>query len=211
MKGTPVMPGGLLTSKPTWSNTSGCSATSAFFSRSAARNERNQLRMNPMEKLNSTMAQQIAEVASAFEEGRTGHVPKSVTVVLSDNTLVITLHEAMSPTEKALATNPTGAAQMPEHHRQLFANSADALREEIKRISGVEVREAAVEVEPATGTAVKAFSTGTVVKVFLLARSIPTETWSGSHEEAKKRTPSAHDHSQDADRHSKTRHVHSQK
>jgi hypothetical protein len=32
MNGNPALPGGLLTSKPTWSNTSGCSATSAFFS-----------------------------------------------------------------------------------------------------------------------------------------------------------------------------------
>src|SRR5690242_7054572 len=31
MKGNPVVPGGSLTSKPTWSHTSGCSTTSAFF------------------------------------------------------------------------------------------------------------------------------------------------------------------------------------
>ena len=31
MKSNPAVPGGSLTSKPTWSNTSGCSATSAFF------------------------------------------------------------------------------------------------------------------------------------------------------------------------------------
>jgi hypothetical protein len=30
MKGDPAMPGSPLTSKPTWSNTSGCSTTSAF-------------------------------------------------------------------------------------------------------------------------------------------------------------------------------------
>jgi hypothetical protein len=31
MKGIPAVPGGRLTSKPTWSNGSGCSTTSAFF------------------------------------------------------------------------------------------------------------------------------------------------------------------------------------
>ena len=31
LNGSPVRPGGWLTSKPTWWNTSGCSATSAFF------------------------------------------------------------------------------------------------------------------------------------------------------------------------------------
>src|ERR1035438_6021787 len=31
MKSSPALPGGSLMSKPTWSNTFGCSATSAFF------------------------------------------------------------------------------------------------------------------------------------------------------------------------------------
>ena len=35
-----------------------------------------------MNKFTSTMAQQIAQAASAYEQQRTGHVPKSVTVVL---------------------------------------------------------------------------------------------------------------------------------
>src|SRR5438067_2481789 len=81
---------------------------------------------NPMNKCNSIMAQQIAEAASAFEERRTGHVPKSVTVVLSENTLVITLHEALSPAERALAKTPAGAAQMQELHQRLFANASES-------------------------------------------------------------------------------------
>jgi uncharacterized protein YbcI len=60
-----------------------------------------------MDKTNSTMAHQIAQAAIAFEQRRTGsHVPKSVSVVLSEGTLVITLHEALSPAEKALARTP---------------------------------------------------------------------------------------------------------
>jgi uncharacterized protein YbcI len=101
-------------------------------------------------------------------------------VVLSDTTLVITLHEALTPAEKAMAKNPAGAAQMQEFHQRLFANSSESFRQEIKKITGVEVREAAVEVAPATGTVVKVFTTGTVVQVFLLARSLPAETWSGN-------------------------------
>jgi uncharacterized protein YbcI len=128
----------------------------------------------------STMAQQIAQAACAFEERVTGHAPKSVTVVLCDNTLVITLHGALSPAEKALAQSPEGAAQVQEFHRQLFTNSFDALRLEIKGITGVDVREATAEVETTTGTVVKAFATGTVVQVFLLARDVPMEAWSGT-------------------------------
>ncbi|HWY88054.1 MAG TPA: Na-translocating system protein MpsC family protein [Gemmataceae bacterium] len=128
----------------------------------------------------ATMAKQIAQAAMAFEERRTGHAPHSVTVVLSENTLVITLHGALSPAEKALAKSPAGAAQVQEFHRQLFLNSAAALRQEIKRITGVEVREATAEVESATGTIVQAFTSGTVVQVFLLAGNVPGESWSGS-------------------------------
>jgi len=136
--------------------------------------------MNPMIKANATMAQQIAEAAVAFEHRRTGHSPKSVSVVMSDNTLMITLHGALSPAERALAKSPAGAAQVQNFHRQLFSSAADSLRREIKRITGVEVREATAEVEPTSGTVVQAFTTGTVVQVYLLACDVPNETWSGS-------------------------------
>ena len=133
-----------------------------------------------MDNSNSAMAKQVAVAASEFERRRTGNLPTSITVVLSGDTLVVTLRGALSPAEQALARNPEGAAQVQEFHRQLFDNSADSLRQEIKRITGVEVREAAVEAEPSTGTVVKAFTTGTVVQVFLLADSVTAGTWSGS-------------------------------
>lgn len=133
-----------------------------------------------MNQTKSTVARQIAVAASTFEQRRTGRLPKSVTVVLTENTLVITLHGVLSEAEKAVAKDPVGAAQVQEFHRQLFANSSEWLRREIKRISGVEVREAMAEVEPTTGTLVQAFTTGTVVQVFLLAQSVPADTWSGS-------------------------------
>jgi uncharacterized protein YbcI len=79
-----------------------------------------------MPKTESTIAQQIAQAAIAFEQRRTGNpVPKSVTVVLSEGTLVITLHDALSPAEKELSKTSAGAAQLQEFHRQLFANSSD--------------------------------------------------------------------------------------
>ena len=43
---------------------------------------------------------------------------------------------------------------MQDFHRQLFNDSADALRQEIKRITGVEVREVKAEIETKTGTVV---------------------------------------------------------
>ena len=133
-----------------------------------------------MNMSHSTMAQQIAHAACAFEQQRTGIIPTSVTVVQSDGTLVITLHGALSPAERALARSPTGAAQVQEFHRQLFTSASDSLRQEIKRITGVEVREATAEIEPASGTVVGVFTTGTTVQVYLLAHSIPAETWNGN-------------------------------
>jgi len=132
-----------------------------------------------MEKPTITMAQQIAQSAYAFEKQRTGLVPGAVSVVLGEETLVITLHGALSPAERALATTPEGAAQVQEFHRQLFATSAEALRQEIKRITGVEVREASAEVETATGSVVQVFTTGAMVQVFLLAGKVATGAWSG--------------------------------
>jgi uncharacterized protein YbcI len=117
------------------------------------------------------MAQQIARAAIDFEHQSTGHLPRSVTVVLSDDTLVITLHGALSPAEKVLVPSPDGAAQVQEFHRQLFANASDSLRQEIKRITGVvEVREATAEGESATVPLVKVFTSGTVMQVYLLAQ-----------------------------------------
>ena len=103
-----------------------------------------------------------------------------MTVVLSEDTLVVTLHEALSPAEKALARTPEGAVQVQEFHRQLFKNSVDLLRQEIKRITGIAVGEAAAEVETTTGAVVHAFTTGTMVQVFQLAGSIFAETWNRS-------------------------------
>jgi uncharacterized protein YbcI len=133
-----------------------------------------------MDQSNSTVAQQVARAASAFEQRRTGHAPRSVAVVLSGETLVVTLHGALSPAERALARSPAGAAQVQEFHRQLFASASGPLRQEIKRITGAEVRESTAEVEATTGTVVQVFTTGTVVQVFLLAHGVPADTWSGS-------------------------------
>src|SRR5688572_15858745 len=128
-----------------------------------------------MNDTESVMAQEIAQVAIAYQTERTGHAPASVTVVLSEDTLVITLHDALTPAEKALALSPDGAVRVQDFHRQLFLNSADSLRDEIKRITGREVREAAAEVEPATGTVIHAFTTGNVVQVYLLDGRLPAD------------------------------------
>lgn len=78
-----------------------------------------------------------------------------------------------------MATSPAGAMKVQEFHRQLFASSDGTLRKEIKRITGVDVREATAEVETVTGTVIHAFTSGTVVQVFLMAKRVPATQWNG--------------------------------
>jgi hypothetical protein len=67
-----------------------------------------------MKKVDPRPAEQIAQAAIVFQQQRTGHEPQSVAVVLSGDTLLITLHGALSPAEKALALSPEGAARVLE-------------------------------------------------------------------------------------------------
>jgi uncharacterized protein YbcI len=125
-----------------------------------------------MSNSQSTMAKEIAQAAVEYERKATGHSPKSVTVVLGEDTLVVTLHGALTPAEMAMAQSPEGAARMQEFHRRLFDTSSKPLWQQIERITGVDVREAAAEVEPETGGIVKTFATGTVIQVFILASAL---------------------------------------
>lgn len=121
-----------------------------------------------MNEHDAIAAEELARVASRLQELRTGHSPRAVAVVLSDDMLVVTLHDALTPAEKALARCPAGAASVQEFHRQLFANASDDLKQAIKRITGRQVREAAAEIDTASGTVIHAFTTGAMVQVFLL-------------------------------------------
>ena len=180
MKGTPVLLDGSLTSKPTWWNTSSVFRHVGFFvCASATKRLACQWGINIMITSDSNRAQQIAKAASVFEQKRTGHAPRSVSVVMSKSTLVITLEGALSPAEKALARNPAAASQLQEYHRKLFAASSGTLCREINDIIGVSVRKSGAEVETVTGAMMQMFASGTVVQVFLLNSDVPSETWSG--------------------------------
>lgn len=135
-----------------------------------------------MATLAPNIAAELAEAARALQLERTGHSPRAVTVVLSEDTLVVTMHDALTPAEKVLAQTTEGAAQVQEFHRRLFDSSAGAMREAIERLTGRIVRESAAEVEPATGAVAHAFSSGSMIQLYLLApdglpiRAHPPET-----------------------------------
>ena len=134
-----------------------------------------------MEKTTSTMAQQIAQAAIAFERRRSGRMPRQGDGSFDERHFgdhaargLVAGGNRPSPRIRACAV------QVEEFHQQLFANSSDELLAEIKRITGQEVREATAEIETSTGTVVKVFTTGTEVQVFRLAGRVPTDTWSGN-------------------------------
>lgn len=127
-----------------------------------------------------SMAQQIAQTAIAFEEQRLGRKPTSVTVLLGGDTLVITMHGVLSPAEKVLAASPVGIANLQEFHQHLFEISSGPLRQEIKRITGLQVCEAVAKDKAAAEAAVQVFPSGTVVQVFLLAGRLPADCWDGT-------------------------------
>ena len=126
-----------------------------------------------------TVAQEIAQAAITFQRECTGHAPESVTVLLGEETLVVTLHEALSPAEKAMARTPEGAARVHEYHRQLFRTSGAALHAELERIRGVEVEESRVEMKPAASRFDdEVLPAGALVQVFRLSHPVGTLTWS---------------------------------
>lgn len=57
-------------------------------------------------------SKELAQIALSMQSERTGHTPKAVTVVASEETVVLTLHEALTPAEKILARSESGAAKV---------------------------------------------------------------------------------------------------
>ncbi len=75
-----------------------------------------------MDVFDASMAVQVAEAAIALER-QTGPAHKSVTVVLSEDMPVITLHGDWSPTERVLARDTARAAQVQKLLQRLLSDS----------------------------------------------------------------------------------------
>lgn len=91
-----------------------------------------------MAKPARTVAQQIAEAARTFEERLTGRVPGSVAVVLSEETLVITLHGALWAVELAgqkPGRSRRGPGLPPAAIRQLVRTTAAGDQTDYRRRS----------------------------------------------------------------------------
>ncbi|ADG69967.1 hypothetical protein Plim_4157 [Planctopirus limnophila DSM 3776] len=126
-----------------------------------------------------SMEQQVKDVITRFQLEMSGHAPTKVTVTLDQATLIVTLIDALSPVEVTLSQTETGAAQVQEYHNRLFMCSLPALREELQRVTGVAIQDAAVEFETDNGVVTHTFVNGTVIQLFRLASGIPASKWTG--------------------------------
>jgi uncharacterized protein YbcI len=147
--------------------------------------------MNALNDSIPSVSEQIAQAAAEFQRERTGHAPDSVNVVISGDTLVVTLQGVLSPGEQLMSQQPEGAAKVAEFHRELFRTSSQSLRAQIKRITKMDLREAQVDVEPTAASIVQVFPTGTMVQVFLLTHPLASETWSGNGDAVRSAVPSS--------------------
>lgn len=126
------------------------------------------------------IAQKIAQIAWNYEFQNRGHVPKSVHVVLSGNTLVVTFHGALTLAELVLVQTRQGAEQIQEFQQSLFAGSAQEMLREMEKATE-DFAEGVVTASPfSAGALIKVFETGTIIQVFLLSKNFPTDSWSGS-------------------------------
>jgi len=126
------------------------------------------------------MRRQIADAVSAFQQQSMGRAPKTLSVFMSDDTVVVMVRDGLSPAETRLAKSPAGATQMQNYHHRLFNCSCGSLLQDIKRITGLDVREATADLETVAGAVMQVFVTGTIVYVFLLSGRIPVEQESKS-------------------------------
>jgi|HubBroStandDraft_5_1064220.scaffolds.fasta_scaffold153994_2 hypothetical protein len=97
-----------------------------------------------MEKLTSTdRAQPIAPGASVFQSRRLAPVPHSVAIDLGDDTLVITLDEVYSPTEKARCLSGADNAELRETYRRFIADALASMRQHLEELADENPTEAA--------------------------------------------------------------------
>ncbi len=110
-----------------------------------------------------TVGQRIAMVIRDFEQRRLGKGREWVAVFMNEETVVIALHRALSLEENTLAGNPAGCALVSKSQRRLYADAA--LLQKVQSITGMEVLDTTVELEPRSGGLALLFTTNAVGRI----------------------------------------------
>jgi uncharacterized protein YbcI len=126
-------------------------------------------RRNPLGWSRQNIGLPVARAARASERRRATPGREWVAVFMNEDTIVIALHGSLTDAERALTRTPAGNARVRAFHRQLFADVADTLRQQIRSITGMEVRGTTVEIDLTTGTVMHVLTTDTVLAEFLSA------------------------------------------
>jgi len=121
-----------------------------------------------MDRLPSSITQKIAHAARACEQRQTKHGRDWVAVFMNEDTIVIALHGSLTTAEQVLVQSPAGVTQVRAFHQQLFTNVSATLVQDVKRITGMEVRDTKADILATTGSVVLVFTTDTMREKFLL-------------------------------------------
>jgi uncharacterized protein YbcI len=119
------------------------------------------------------LARQVAQATGTFENMLLHRVPKSVSVVASEEWMVVHLHEDFDAVERRMATAGDGRQRVEEFHRFLFESSLESLRSHVRRATGVMLRGAVAHVDTDSCMVLKTFSTHPSVDLFVLGGSVP--------------------------------------
>lgn len=119
------------------------------------------------------LARQVAQATGTFENMLLHRVPRVVSVVTSEEWMVIHLHEDFDAVERRLAAATDGRQRVEEFHRFLFENSLPSLRSHVRRATGVTLRGAVAHVDTDNHAVLKTFSTNPTVDLFVLGHSVP--------------------------------------
>jgi len=120
------------------------------------------------------LSRRIAQAAGTFEHLLMHRAPTSITIVASDTSLVLTIHESFSPAERRLAADgANGLERVSEYHHSLFDNSLDSLCRHVRTFSGVELCGAAAHVDARTGSVLKTLTTRAAVDTFVFGEGVP--------------------------------------
>jgi uncharacterized protein YbcI len=124
-------------------------------------------------RLDGRVARRVAHAVGGFEHRLLGRVPSSVTVVVKDDSMVLTVCETFSPMERRLARTDEGRERLRAFHRFLFSATRDAFREHVREHTGIDLCGALAHVDADAGSIFKTFTTGADIECFLLGDALP--------------------------------------
>lgn len=124
------------------------------------------------------LARQVARAAGTFEHRFMGGDPTNVTVVAGGDPggewMVVSVQTTLAPLDRVVAAEcRERAAEIQRRQRAVFHRALPAVRDYVRRLTGVDLRGGMVGIDVATGGVVKTFATHPELELFLLGTGLP--------------------------------------